>query len=36
VMVIAGKKKIEPSSLKPERTAESLRQDKDVLMRRES
>jgi hypothetical protein len=35
VMVMKGKKALEPSDLKPRRTVESLRQDKDVLMRRE-
>jgi predicted phage tail protein len=35
VMVLKGKKALEPSDLKPRRTVESLRQDKDVLMRRE-
>jgi hypothetical protein len=35
VMVVKGKKALEPSDLKPKRTVESLRQDKDVLMRRE-
>jgi hypothetical protein len=34
VLLIAGKKTVEPSNLKPRRTVESLREDKDVLMRR--
>jgi ABC-type transport system involved in cytochrome bd biosynthesis fused ATPase/permease subunit len=36
VLVLKGKKALEPSQLKPRRTVESLRQDKDVLMRKES
>jgi ABC-type transport system involved in cytochrome bd biosynthesis fused ATPase/permease subunit len=36
VMVLKGKKALEPSQLKPRRTVESLRQDKEVLMRNES
>jgi hypothetical protein len=35
VMVMKGKKALEPSDLKPRRSVESLRQDKEVLMRRE-
>ena len=34
VLVYVGKKKIEPSNLKPQRSVDSLRQDKDVLMRK--
>jgi hypothetical protein len=35
VMVLAGRKKIKPEELKPERSVQSLRRDKDVLARRE-
>jgi hypothetical protein len=31
VMVLIGKKALDPETLKPQRTAESLRKDKDVL-----
>lgn len=34
VMLQGGKKKLEPSSLYPDRTAESLRRDKDMVQRR--
>lgn len=33
VMVLAGRKAVDPSMLKPRRSAESLRKDKDVLTR---
>jgi hypothetical protein len=33
LMVLAGRKAIDPSVLKPQRTAESLRRDKEVLSR---
>lgn len=33
VMVLAGKKKLKPEELKPERSVSSLKRDKDVLMR---
>jgi lipopolysaccharide export LptBFGC system permease protein LptF len=36
VLLIAGKKTLQPENLKPERTVDSLREDKDVLMRRAS
>lgn len=36
VLLMAGKKTIEPENLKPQRTVESLREDKDMLMRRAS
>jgi hypothetical protein len=36
VLLMAGKKTVEPENLKPQRTMESLREDKDVLMRRAS
>jgi VIT1/CCC1 family predicted Fe2+/Mn2+ transporter len=36
IMVHAGLKALKPAALKPERTQESLLQDKDVLMRKES
>ncbi len=35
VMVMKGKKALEPSDLKPRRSVESLRQDKEGLLRRE-
>lgn len=34
VLVYVGKKKIQPQNLKPQRSVDSLRQDKDVLMRK--
>ena len=36
ILVYAGKKTLEPDRLKPRRSIESLREDKAVLMRRES
>jgi len=36
VLVSLGIRAFDPSSLKPERTAESLRRDKDVIIRRQS
>jgi hypothetical protein len=33
IMVIVGRKAVDPSTLKPRRSAESLRQDKEVLTR---
>jgi hypothetical protein len=36
VLLMAGKKTMEPENLKPRRTVESLREDKDVLLRRAS
>jgi len=36
VLVIAGRKAIDPSELKPRRSAASLREDKEVLTRRAS
>jgi hypothetical protein len=33
VMVLAGKKKLKPEELKPERSVSSLKRDKDVLLR---
>jgi lipopolysaccharide export LptBFGC system permease protein LptF len=36
VLLMVGKKTIEPEHLKPQRSVESLREDKDVLMRRAS
>jgi hypothetical protein len=36
VLLMAGKKTMEPENLKPRRTVESIREDKDVLMRRAS
>ncbi|HEY2037819.1 MAG TPA: phage holin family protein, partial [Steroidobacteraceae bacterium] len=36
VLVLAGVRSIDPSTLKPARTAESLRRDKDVITRRQS
>jgi hypothetical protein len=36
VLVLAGVRSIDPSTLKPSRTAESLRRDKDVITRRQS
>jgi uncharacterized membrane protein YqjE len=35
LLLYRGKKAIDPSNLKPQRTVESLQQDKDVLMRRD-
>jgi len=35
IMVMAGRKKLKPEELKPDRTVESLKRDKDVLTRRE-
>jgi len=34
VLVLAGMRSIDPSTLKPSRTAESLRRDRDVITRR--
>jgi Putative Actinobacterial Holin-X, holin superfamily III len=34
VMIQAGKKKLEPSALKPERTQDALRKDKEMVQRR--
>jgi uncharacterized membrane protein YqjE len=34
IMVYSGKKQLEPSSFKPERTQEALRKDKEVVQRR--
>jgi hypothetical protein len=36
IMVLAGVRTLDPSTLKPSRTAESLRRDKDVITRRPS
>jgi hypothetical protein len=36
VLVMAGIRSFDPSTLKPSRTAESLRRDKDVITRRQS
>lgn len=36
ILVSAGIRALDPSTLKPSRTAESLRKDKDVLTRRQS
>jgi hypothetical protein len=36
VLVYRGKKNLSPSSLKPQRTVESLRRDKDILTRSET
>lgn len=36
VLVLAGVRSIDPSTLKPSRTAQSLRRDKDVITRRPS
>lgn len=36
VLLMVGKKTVEAENLKPQRTVESLREDKDVLMRRAS
>ncbi|HEX8757426.1 MAG TPA: phage holin family protein [Steroidobacteraceae bacterium] len=35
VLVLAGIRSLDPSTLKPSRTAESLRRDKDVITRRQ-
>lgn len=35
VLVLAGVRSMDPSALKPSRTAESLRRDKDVITRRQ-
>ncbi|MGH8328666.1 MAG: phage holin family protein [Steroidobacteraceae bacterium] len=35
VLVLAGIRSLDPSTLKPSRTAESLRKDKDVITRRQ-
>lgn len=35
VLVLAGMRSLDPSTLKPSRTAESLRRDKDVITRRQ-
>jgi predicted phage tail protein len=34
IMIHSGKKKLEPSTFKPERTQQSLQQDKEMLQRR--
>jgi hypothetical protein len=36
VLVLAGVRSFDPATLKPSRTAESLRRDKDVITRRQS
>jgi xanthine/uracil permease len=36
LLLLAGKQKLHPEQLKPERSAESLRRDKDVLVRKSS
>jgi hypothetical protein len=36
VMVVAGSKKLKPEELKPDRSIQSLKRDKDVLVRRET
>jgi hypothetical protein len=36
VMIQSGKKQLEPSALKPERTQEALRKDKEMVQRRTS
>jgi hypothetical protein len=36
VLILIGRQKLDPALLKPRRSAESLRQDKDVLMRNQS
>jgi xanthine/uracil permease len=36
VLVAVGVRSLDPSTLKPSRTAESLRRDKDVITRRQS
>lgn len=36
ILVLVGMRALDPSTLKPARTAESLRKDKDVLTRRQS
>lgn len=36
VLVLAGVRSLDPATLKPSRTAESLRRDKDVITRRQS
>jgi hypothetical protein len=35
VLVMAGVRSVDPSTLKPARTAESLRRDRDVITRRQ-
>jgi hypothetical protein len=35
ILVLAGVRSLDPSTLKPSRTAESLRRDKDVITRRQ-
>jgi hypothetical protein len=36
VMLLVGRKKLDPGELKPERAVRSLKRDKDVLVRRET
>jgi len=36
ILLAAGIRSLDPSTLKPSRTAESLRRDKDVITRRQS